>query len=218
MIDNDNESDDDSYNDDDNCKINKLQILESDENIPNLPVRRANRIKNQKYMQGKKIVIWNGKVIHCEHNRRGHQCSLCLAPFYTCEKCDFSCITNIQRDAHMTSDKHLLSGEELKQKQIESGKNATKIGDTVENYIDSILMLHPDLVNLKRIGNSANKFDTIIKLKGEDCFRGIQTKKMTKNKNSNSFYYNLRSTYFDDTIIVGVNIEIVFILLFRIEK
>ena len=42
-----------------------------------LPDHIKDRIKNNKYISNNRIVIWTGKELHCEHNRRPGRCNLC---------------------------------------------------------------------------------------------------------------------------------------------
>ena len=42
-----------------------------------LPTKKIDRNKGQKYMYKNKTVIWNGKILLCEHNRRRSTCTDC---------------------------------------------------------------------------------------------------------------------------------------------
>ena len=46
--------------------------------ITTLPCLIKNRIKNRRYIDTKgNIVIWNGKILHCKHNKRKSLCKKC---------------------------------------------------------------------------------------------------------------------------------------------
>ncbi len=42
-----------------------------------LPKKRCNRIKNQRYIYKNKIRIWDGKKLNCHHNKSPHDCKKC---------------------------------------------------------------------------------------------------------------------------------------------
>ena len=55
-------------------QFNDIKI---NENIPELPKLKKDRIKDMKYMYEDEIRIWNGKELKCIHNRKKSQCKEC---------------------------------------------------------------------------------------------------------------------------------------------
>ena len=51
-----------------------------------LPSKISNRIPNTTYHYAGKIVVWNGKIICCEHNREKRKCKLCINSEYCSHK------------------------------------------------------------------------------------------------------------------------------------
>lgn len=51
-----------------------------------LPSKISNRIPNTTYHYAGKIVVWNGKIICCEHNREKRKCKLCIQTEYCSHK------------------------------------------------------------------------------------------------------------------------------------
>lgn len=182
--------------------------VETKDVILELPKRIEGRVIG-KYMKDGKVRIWDGKILRCEHSAVVSDCRECKEIIHICEKCDLTFVNNTSYELHLTRDKHLLSSDELEEMKKENGKEVVKIGDKVEEYVDSILMTDPSIKSVERMGNSGNAFDTIIKLHGEEFFRGIQTKKLSQNRNSPACYsFSLKeSLYKDDTLIVGGDLE-----------
>lgn len=103
--------------------------------------------------------------------------------------------------------------EELEKKMLrieKIKKNAKKIiqtGNDTEQFVVDILKKlmkqYDDIEKVKRIGFSGSKYDIKIKFKGEDFYRAIQVKTLTKH-HGNAYFFHIGS-YEDDAIIVAVN-------------
>ena len=148
--------------------------------VPYIPNNKSERVIGQKYIiSNGKVRIWDGKNLRCEHGEVKHEsCKLCSDPMHNCEKCNISFWSTHEYNNHLKLESHLLTADELKKIKIERGKKCNVDGDSIEKYIESKLQLNPDIEFLISTGSTGNKFDTIFKFRDEQCYRGIQTKKL----------------------------------------
>ena len=60
------------------CRCADSECEHREEIIPKLPTKKIERIMGQMYINKKGVkVIWNGKILHCEHNQQKSQCKEC---------------------------------------------------------------------------------------------------------------------------------------------
>lgn len=92
--------------------------------------------------------------------------------------------------------------------------STTKIGDEVEKHVYELLLQCSDLINVKITGQENSSLDIIFQVKGEDKYRGIQVKKLLVSPEK-SYKIGSINIYDDDTIIVGVCIEMGYYCIFN---
>ena len=60
------------------CRCADSECEHKQETIPELPPKIADRVKGQIYINKKGVkVIWNGRILHCEHDKRKSRCKEC---------------------------------------------------------------------------------------------------------------------------------------------
>ena len=60
------------------CRCADSECEHKQETIPELPPKKADRVKGQIYINEKgEKVIWNGNRLHCEHDKQKYQCKEC---------------------------------------------------------------------------------------------------------------------------------------------
>lgn len=185
-----------------------LDSSEVPSKVPYIPNNKDKRIIGEKYMTNNGLRIWDGENLCCEHGElKPASCKLCYDPMHNCEKCSVNFWSTSEYNKHLKLESHLFTPDELINIKRERGKKCGEIGDSVEEYIESKLQLNPNIEFLISTGNTGNKFDTIFKFRDEKCYRGIQTKRLGKRKHRNGYKLSCSSSYEDDTILTGTNLE-----------
>lgn len=128
---------------------------------------------------------------------------------YTCLKCHYGPIARTSYARHMTTDRHLLSEEEYKQKRSDAGYERQKNGEMIEFYVLELLgtLGFEDLIHTRYSGN---KYDICIKYFNNSNYYGIQVKILSSYKDRPGYSIQIKNNDSLDinTLIVGVSLDL----------
>lgn len=143
---------------------------------------------------------------------------------YCCflNNCDFFSNFYPHFDKHKKSLIHNKSEEECKENISNTLKQNHIKGDKIEEYFVELYKKYDEIEEVKRIGQTGNTFDILLKFKNEDNYRCIQIKtiKIYEKKRSIEYRINVgrNKNYKDDTLIVCSNKDFNFFVLIPYEK
>jgi len=161
----------------------------------------------QQIINGVTVYFKNNKKYRlCDNDNFGLVCIYDMCSNFAGSKHDhnYYCSTH-RKGSDPTSIERLNERELVKIKRKEKGNHVLVVGNSTEQWIFDMMKLFDTINSIKRVGNERNKLDIIYKVNGEDLYRGIQVKTLTKGARDGYYMHEGPVKYHENTVIVGVD-------------